>query len=131
MAASWDKALRAVKAARVGELKRIPRRRRLEKSVEEPCRLAAQSAGWVSRKMNGFGFRSWPDRLFLPPEVPLGRRSSASRFWVEFKRPGEDATAEQARIHKSLRLRGESVYVCHSKEEFLRALRRHTGEAIR
>lgn len=84
--------------------------------------------------MNGFGFRAWPDRLFLPPRrfvnAARSKKPSAyacSRFWVEFKKLGETATEEQARMHKELRERGETVYVCDSKESFLNALENHSA----
>ena len=86
-----------------------------EEGVESWCRAYAHERGWVSRKMNGLGFRSWPDRLFVPPP----KRPEASRFWVEFKRPNKTSTPDQARMQKDLRNRGEVVYVCSNKQRFV------------
>jgi hypothetical protein len=125
-------------------------RRRREASVERSCLALAKARGWLARKMNGFGFRSWPDRLFLPPEVspralrmPRGGRRSgptaylspsqaqgAQRFWVEFKRRGKGATTEQARLHRSLRARAEHVYVVDNRERFLEILEAHTNGPV-
>lgn len=85
------------------------RRKRLESSIEDACVRLARKRGWLSRKMNGLGFRAWPDRLFVPPKK---RRTPDSRraFWVEFKREGEDLTIGQARMRDDLHKRGETVY---------------------
>lgn len=108
--------------------RRPRKRKKLEASCEEACRVHAQGRGWVSRKMNGLGFRSWPDRLFLPPPSSLGAGwTKKSRFWVEFKRVGEPATPSQGQMHKDLRARGERVYVCRTKEEFARVFSEHGG----
>jgi hypothetical protein len=99
---------------------RKPKTEPKESNLEEACRTFAHDRSWVTRKMNGFGFRSWPDRLFLPPE-----RKKRMRFWVEFKRPGEESTPDQKRIQKTLRLRGEKVYEIDSKKEFISVFNRH------
>ena len=85
---------------------RKSRARRREGSIEETCRQSALALGWASRKMNGLGFRSWPDRFFIPPVVGNKALRAFSRgnvaqmsarleahqvqkrrgFWVEFKR---------------------------------------------
>jgi hypothetical protein len=124
-----------------GKPGRAPRRRRRgqkESGIEEGCRLLALAEGWVSRKMNGLGFRDWPDRLFVPPERRPRRDARGARdgmerdamveraarrrpFWVEFKKPGEEPTPSQWKMIRTLRARGERVYVCHSKQEFTSA----------
>lgn len=103
------------------------RRRRREASIEEACRLDALALGWVSRKMNGFGFNAWPDRLFLPPRVRKGAQygKRRQRFWVEFKREGEEPTTNQSDIHQDLYERGEEVHVCQTRAEFTRILNAH------
>jgi hypothetical protein len=111
---------------------RPPRRRdrRTEGSVEESCRKYAHDRGWTSRKMNGMGFRSWPDRFFLPP-ARAGRQAYQlqlkRRFWVEFKRPSEEPTPDQARMHRDLRARGETVYVLSDRPSFIRVFESHCG----
>lgn len=55
------------------------------------------------RKMNGMGYRSWEDRLFLGP---WGRT-----LWIEFKRPGEKATPLQANHHQQMYRMGHMSHV--------------------
>lgn len=93
----------------------------LERAIEQSAVDHAKARGWVSRKMNGFGFRSWPDRLFLPPPSLKG----GHRFWAEFKRLGEPSTPDQARLQRDLRARGEEVYECDSLAAFIEVFRRH------
>lgn len=96
-----------------------------EGAIEEVCRIYAAAVGWESRKMNGLGFRSWPDRLFLPPRVRTKKQGAAlgRRFYVEFKKPGEESTPDQTRVQNELRERGETVYAdISSKEDFLKVL---------
>lgn len=104
--------------------------RQKESSIEESCRKYAHDRGWTSRKMNGLGFRSWPDRFFIPRKMPgkptrgvLG--TLTYRFWVEFKRPGEESTPDQKRMQKDLRERGEIVYECDNKKDFIEIFNRH------
>ncbi len=111
---------------------RKPRTIPKESNIEESCREYAHAKGWTSRKMNGFGFRSWPDRFFLPKPIKgmdkTLKRSLGSltrRFWVEFKRPGETSTPDQRRMQKDLRKRGEVVYEIDNKQEFIRIFDRH------
>lgn len=118
-------------AIRFPKFRPPPRRsRRRETSVEESCRKYAHGRGWTSRKMNGMGFRSWPDRFFLPP-ARAGRRAYQlqlkRRFWVEFKRPGVPPTPDQARMHRDLRARGETVYVLDTREEFISVFNSHNS----
>lgn len=121
------------------------RRKKLERTVEGRCDDHAKARGWTSRKMNGLGFRSWPDRLFIPPPVPQkklnfpGGRNAAQqsvrrdprnaqkmqRFWVEFKREGEEPTPAQKQIHRDLRARGEAVHVVDNFGAFLAHLDNH------
>lgn len=74
--------------------------------------------GWLARKMNGLGFRAWPDRLFIPLSKKL--RS----FWVEFKREGEEPTVLQTKIHQMLRTRGERVEVIDNYDDFIKLITR-------
>lgn len=103
----------------------------LESRIESTCRDIAHAAGWVTRKMNGLGFNSWPDRLFIPPKlrrkVYKGNTFHLYQrvFWVEFKRPGEEPTPAQDRMIKELRGRGEVVYVIDNVEEFRRVFQQH------
>lgn len=107
--------------------KRPKKKKVLESAIENDCRDYAHARGWLSRKMNGLGFRSWPDRLFVPRKMK--RRENPfvlSPFWVEFKRPGEEPTPDQARMIKDLRARGETVHVFDNKQDFIKAFDRHS-----
>jgi hypothetical protein len=95
----------------------------LESYIEDTSRDHASSHGWVSRKMNGLGFNSWPDRLFIPPK----KTRFGNKFWVEFKRLGEVPTPAQANMIKDLRDRGETVYVIDNVADFKRVLQREIG----
>ena len=86
----------------------------LERVIEARCLRHAKRLGWTSRKMNGLGFRAWPDRLFIPPnEIP-----DRVMFFVEFKRVGERPTPLQRAVHTNLRARGQAVFIIDSLEEF-------------
>ena len=95
----------------------VSTRRKLEKSVEDRCVRLAKNKGWLVRKINGLGYRSWPDRLFIPP-----RKSKLEQFWVEFKRLGEVPTPLQEQVHIDLRVRGQRVYVIDTYDDFLKLI---------
>lgn len=76
---------------------------RLEAGIEASVDGHAVEIGWLSRKLNGEGYRSWPDRMYVGP-----RRA---RFYIEYKRPGHEPTPLQDLMHAILRLAGETVYV--------------------
>lgn len=78
----------------------------LEKKIEAAVVAYAKKKGFLCRKMNGLGFRSWPDRLFISPH--------GEYLWIEFKRPGESLTPLQAAFHMQLQERGIWVRVVHS-----------------
>lgn len=119
------------------------RKRRRESTVEQRSVDHAKALGWQARKMNGLGFRHWPDRYFIPPKVPTKALRSPGRgaggrhlasytprqvqrrrgFWVEFKKPSQPPTRAQADLHADLRARGEHVYVVDTDEGFVRILR--------
>lgn len=61
------------------------------------------------RKMNGYGFNSWPDRLFLFEEN--------ISIWIEFKRPGEETSKGQDHIHAILKALGCHVVTCDNAEQ--------------
>jgi hypothetical protein len=118
---------------RVGAVSRVPaRRKQLESSIEGSCRDHAHERGWTSRKMNGLGFNSWPDRIFIARVRPRGMRRALRllerrTFWVEFKRPGEVPTAGQWRMIRDLRSRGETVYVIDNREDFIKVFNEHNA----
>lgn len=105
---------RATAAAR--RVRRALNRSRREASVEERAVDYAKARGWLARKMNGLGYRSWPDRLFIPRV--RASHELLDTLWVEFKRRGEDPTPLQAAMHRDLRQRGQLVVVVDAFEDF-------------
>jgi hypothetical protein len=88
------------------------RRFQLERDLEDAAvRYAHQELGFTSRKMNGLGFRAWPDRLFIWPK---GNRQE----YVEFKKVGEEPTVLQLQMHRLLRARGCVVHVVDNWVDF-------------
>ena len=92
-----------------------------EISIENPVvawwNKLADKHGWIrTRKMNGLGNRSWPDRLF---PIPGGKP-----FFIEFKRPGEKPTELQAHMHQQMKETGYDIEVHDNKDEALDALQK-------
>lgn len=83
----------------------------LEKDIEQPVvnyyksqyRKLDREGQPLVRKMNGAGYRSWEDRLFIGP---WGRV-----LWIEFKRPGEKASPLQANHHAQMHRMGHKSNV--------------------
>lgn len=82
----------------------------LESSVENPVVAYAKKKGVLVRKMNGLGFRGWPDRLFI--------FSGGVVVWVEFKAPGKlkNLSSNQKEIIQTLKDLGQHVYVIDDKQ---------------
>ena len=82
----------------------------LESSVENPVVAYAKKKGVLVRKMNGLGFRGWPDRLFI--------FSGGMTVWIEFKAPGKlkKLSANQKEIIAELQKRNHAVYVVDDKQ---------------
>jgi hypothetical protein len=118
-------------AARRPRGKPTRRESSIENSIVQWCHADERKSR--TRKMNGYGFNSWPDRQVLPPTVwqGLGRRvphpelRERRPLWAEVKRPGEEATEAQDLIHQELRTAGQVVVVVHSLEEFIGAYEAH------
>lgn len=79
------------------------RRKLLEKHIERPVVEYAKKRGVIVRKMDGFGYRAWPDRMLLGPEGRV--------LFIEFKRPGGTTTPLQAQLHSQLEALGHEVQV--------------------
>jgi len=80
----------------------VPTDEPLESEVESKVVEYAKGKGCIERKMNGPGYRGWPDRLF---------GYNGQVVWVEFKRLGERPTNLQKVIHGKLRDNGFDVEV--------------------
>lgn len=78
----------------------------------------ARAKGYMCRKMNGEGYRGWPDQLVISP---LGNAK-----FIEFKRPGkyknpnDGLSINQAWTIGELRNRGCEVLVTDSADDALK-----------
>lgn len=80
----------------------------LEKDIErEGCDFAFRR-GWFEVKLVSPSRRAWPDRFY----------ARAGRIiLVEWKRPGEEPNAQQAKLHRELRDHGVEVHWLTSLEQ--------------
>lgn len=102
---------------------KMKRWRKREATTEgATVRRAKEELGIISRKMNGMGFNSWPDRMFMIPRKP---------FFIEFKREGEVPTPLQVENHTWLRSLGYDVEVHDNTSKAFESIRRRTVEALR
>jgi hypothetical protein len=67
----------------------------LERDVEKAFVKGVQDIGCITRKLNGVGYRSWPDRLVITPD--------GGHIYIELKAPGEEPTPKQRILMKKLR----------------------------
>lgn len=74
----------------------------LEKDIENSFVRQAKKLGCKTRKLNGTGYRSWPDRLILVP--------GGVTLFIEFKRPGEDLRPDQESLHEDAATIGHTWY---------------------
>jgi len=74
----------------------------LEREIEQPAKKYAKAHGWWACKFVSPGLRSVPDDVFIRDGRVL---------WVEFKRPGEEPRAQQAKRTREMREHGAEVYV--------------------
>ena len=77
-------------------------RKLLESAIEKAVAQHAKAKGVISRKLDGMGHRSWPDRMFL---------RHGRVIFIEFKRKGEVPTPLQQLCHKQLTAAGFQVYI--------------------
>ena len=70
----------------------------------------------LTRKLNGYGHRDWPDRLVVLPRTPA--------FYIEFKKPGEELRPSQAYWIDLLRKLEAVVYTCTGTAEAVAACER-------
>lgn len=73
-----------------------------EKQIERAVVEYAEALGWVALKMDGFGKRGIPDRLFV--------KDKAQTIWIEFKAPDEPLRDLQAYWSRQLTAMG---FTCH------------------
>lgn len=89
----------------------------LEKDIEAKFMKEAKKLGCITRKLNGMGFNSWPDRLVLVP--------GGTSLFIEFKKPGETLRPAQEALHEDAKSLGHTWYVCTSAENALNIVRQH------
>lgn len=79
----------------------------LESEIERPAKEYAKKRGWMVVKLMRCDINAMPDSLFM-------RRGIA--MFIEFKKPGDDATVQQKKRHRAIRKQGIAVHVCDSLE---------------
>lgn len=72
-----------------------PLERKIQEKVEQYARNAYDC---LVRKMNGLGYRDWPDDMFITPDGVV--------FFLEAKRKGKVPTDNQTRMLENLAERG-------------------------
>ena len=80
----------------------------LEATIEKAVCDYAKSLGFMHRKMNGLGSRSWPDRMFL---------KNGRVLFIEFKRIGGRLSAGQDLMINELRRQKICVFVVDTIEK--------------
>lgn len=92
------------------------------KAEEKFCRMV-KARGGIVRKMNGLGFRSWPDRLVIGPY--------GVHLMIEFKRVGFGLTPLQESLHRELKKLGQQVFVFYTAEDAIAEYERQVQVAAR
>ena len=77
-----------------------------ESDIEDYLVRRANALSGEVRKVKWIGRRGAPDRVVMLPGSRL--------YWVELKRPGEQAEPHQAREHTRMRRLGQQVFVVDS-----------------
>lgn len=74
----------------------------LEVDIERPASKYARARGWFEVKIMQTSRRAFPDRFYA---------RDGRVVLVEYKRPGESPSKQQAKRHRELREHGVEVYV--------------------
>lgn len=108
---------KAIAAYQQRKAKGKTKRKLSEADIEDYGSDAVKDLGGIPYKFTSPARRSVPDRLNLLP-IPPSHRELVARYvrFVEYKKPGEDATEAQKREHKRLRDIGYHVVVIDTKE---------------
>jgi hypothetical protein len=86
----------------------------LEKDHEADGKAYAFRRGWMEVKLVSPSRRGWPDRFYARGGVIV---------LAEWKKPGEEPTAQQLKVHRELRAHGVTVHVFHTLEEAMEVLK--------
>ncbi len=89
----------------------------LESDIEKRFVRELKKLGCKSRKLNGTGYRDWPDRLVLVP--------GGVSLFIEFKRPGETLRESQQNLHDEAAELGHTWYTFDSWEKALQVVLSH------
>lgn len=89
----------------------------LESDIEKRFVRELKKLGCKSRKLNGTGYRDWPDRMILVP--------GGITLFFEFKRPGEDLRPSQQELHNEAAELGHTWYTFDSWENAIACVRQH------
>ena len=85
-----------------------------ESEIELSVCAWAENHGWLERKLSYVGRKGAPDHMFVGfGQVVL----------IEFKRPGEEPSEQQAREHRRFAERGVTIHVIEDIDEGLSVLR--------
>lgn len=86
----------------------------LESEIEGPAKQYAKARGWFTCKLMKCDINAMPDDLFI---------RNGQVIFIEFKRPGEDATEQQKKRHKQIRKHGIPVHVVDDLDQAKAILR--------
>lgn len=92
---------------------RIGAKDRESKVEKEACKYA-ELRGWMVVKLMLCSIDSMPDRMFMRKGVVI---------FIEFKRPGEEATVKQAKRHRDIQAKGVKTFVCDDLDQAKEILR--------
>jgi len=94
----------------------VPKKR--ERSVERAGDRRVKALGGIGKKQNGWGYNSYPDKMYMKPGV-------SKVLWVEYKRDEKQKpTPGQLEVHKLLRKYGQTVIVTHDPDIVAEAFQR-------
>lgn len=95
-----------------------------EADIENKFVRMAKAIGCKTRKLNGMGYNSWPDRLILCPGGAI--------VFIEFKKPDEGLRPAQAELHSEVHKIGHTWYTCDDADNAMEivknAMRQHTSK---
>ena len=98
------------------KLRRVLRRPPKESLAENVFTKQVRGMGLLVRKMNGLGYRDWPDRLVVGPK--------GFTLWVEFKREKQSLSPGQHEMMLALQARGQNYTVAYTAAQALAELHR-------
>jgi hypothetical protein len=89
----------------------------LERDIENKFVKEVKKLGCKTRKLNGMGYKSWPDRLILCPGGAI--------LFIEFKKPGEGLSELQQSLHSEVAEIGHVFKTYDSWEDAIKYVRTH------